>query len=103
MGICNYLNQTSKRSDVSQFLKQFRPEAAAAAHEFKIVNIAGANNDQGPYTAAQINASKNIEAELDTQLTLGIAWPTPLTAFQTGGSPPFIPDLTTPTGMYCVR
>ena len=61
------------------------------------MNIANANNDQGPYTPAQLAVGKNIEANLDAQLMLSITWPTPLTAFSTGGSPPFNPDLNTPT------
>ena len=97
MGLCNYLNNTNKRSDTYKFLKEFRPAAAEAAHEFEIVNIANAHNDQGPYTPKQIAAFHNIEGNLDAQVMLSIGWPTPLTAFSTGGSPPYIPDKTTPT------
>ena len=88
MGITNYLNNTNKRSDIAKFLKNFRPAAAAAANEFDIVIIADAPNDQGPYTKAQIKAEINVEADLDAELALAITWPTPLTAFSTGGSPP---------------
>ena len=97
MGLCNYLNETNKRDDTYLFLQQFRPEGAEAAYQFEIVNIANANDDQGPYTPDQIEAGKNKEGNLDAQEMLAIGWPTPLTAFSTGGSPPFIPDLTTPT------
>lgn len=91
------LNETNKRSDIHKFLKHFRPAAVAAAEEFHNVIIANANHDQGPYTAKQIKAEKNIEGDLDAELVLSIAWPTPLTAFSTGGSPPFHKDLNTPT------
>lgn len=97
IGLANYLNETNKRSDVAKFLRNFRPAAASAAHKFEIITIADANNDQGPYTAAQIAAGKNIEGNLDAEQILSIAWPTPLKAYSTGGSPPFIPDLNTPT------
>ena len=97
MGICNYLNETNKRSDVSKFLKNFRPAAAAAAYEFEIEIIANAHNDQGPYTPAQIQAGHNIEGDLDAELALSITWPTNLTAFSTGGEPPFIKDRATQT------
>lgn len=33
----------------------------------------------------------------DTQFAFGIAFPIPATFFTTGGSPPFIPDIGTPT------
>jgi tripeptidyl-peptidase-1 len=97
IGIANYLNETNKRSDIAKFLRNFRPAAVSAAHEFDIVTIANAPNDQGPYTPEQIAASHNIEGNLDAEFVLGISWPTPLTAFSTGGSPPFIPDKNTPT------
>lgn len=97
LGICNYLNDTNNRADASLFLKTFRPEAAAAAYEFEIVNIANATNHQGPLTPAEILLFLNREGDLDAELALSIAWPTPLTAFSTGGSPPFNPDLNTPT------
>ncbi|KAK3691244.1 hypothetical protein LTR37_018776 [Vermiconidia calcicola] len=97
IGFNNYLNETSKRSDVAKFLRNFRPEAVQGAQDFEIVVIANANNDQGPYTSAQIEAGKNIEANLDAQNILSVAWPTPMIAYNTGGSPPFRPDLQTPT------
>ncbi|KAK5169014.1 uncharacterized protein LTR77_006323 [Saxophila tyrrhenica] len=97
IGITNYLNETSKRSDVAKFLRNFRPAAAKAAHEFEIIQIANGNNDQGPYTAEQIEDGKNIEGNLDAEQALSIGWPTPLIAWNTGGSPPFKPDANTPT------
>ena len=97
IGICSYLNQTSVRSDVRSYLQNFRPAAVDAASSFDIINLANANNDQGPLTPAQIAVAKNIEADLDAELVIGISYPTPMTAFQTGGEPPFKPDLLTPT------
>ncbi|KAK5119745.1 hypothetical protein LTR85_007321 [Meristemomyces frigidus] len=96
IGINNYLNETNKRSDISLFLETFRPEAAAAAYNFTIVTIADAPNDQGS-DVAEIAADVNVEGNLDAELVLSISYPTPLTAFSTGGSPPFLPDLNTPT------
>lgn len=96
IAITNYLNETSKRTDVKKFLKNFRPDALGAQN-FPIEIVADANNDQGPYTAAQIDAGKNIEGNLDAELVLGISWPTPFNTVNTGGSPPFKPDVHTPT------
>jgi len=97
VGITNYLNETNKRSDVQLFLETFRPEAVAYANEFPIVVIANGNNDQGGYTAAQVADGKNIEGDLDAEIVIGISYPTKMTSWVTGGSPPFIPDLNTPT------
>lgn len=98
IGITNYLNQSDNRHDLKLFLENFRPDAVAAAEEFKIVNINGAPDYQGyNLTEEQQEDQVNLEGDLDAQLVSAISWPTPLTAWLTGGSPPFIPDLLTPT------
>ncbi len=97
IGTVNYLNETSKRSDVAKFLRNFRPAAAGAAQTFEIVQIANGSNYQGPYTAQQIEDHTNIEGNLDAEQALSIGWPTPLITWNVGGSPPFKPDLNTPT------
>lgn len=96
IGIQNYLNETNKRSDIQLFLETFRPEAVAAANEFEIVIIANASNYQGS-DAVEIAQDANREGNLDAELVLSITWPTPMTAFSTGGSPPFDPSISTPT------
>lgn len=96
MGLANYLNETNKRSDTKTFLEKFRPKAAAAAYDFDIITIANASNFQGD-DSVEIEQGSNIEGNLDVQNMLSVAWPIPLTAFSTGGSPPFIPDINTPT------
>lgn len=37
------------------------------------------------------------EGNLDAQMVLGISYPTKMTAYSTGGSPPFLPSNSTPT------
>lgn len=39
----------------------------------------------------------DIEGDLDGEIVLGVSWPTPFSSWATGGSPPFNPDLNTPT------
>ncbi|USW55666.1 Putative peptidase S53, activation domain, peptidase S8, subtilisin, Ser-active, Sedolisin [Septoria linicola] len=97
IGHTNYLNETSYRKDIYKALQTFRPEAAQAAYQFKETIIANGNADQGPYTAAQLAAGKNQEAVLDSENILSIVWPTPMEVWNTGGSPPFKPDINTPT------
>ncbi|KAI4715898.1 subtilisin-like protein [Aureobasidium sp. EXF-10727] len=97
IGVTNYLNQTQKRSDIRSFLEKFRPEAAGAADTFPIISIAGAQDNQGVLTADQLEEELNLEGDLDGELVLGISWPTSFLSWSTGGSPPFIPDLATPT------
>lgn len=74
-----------------------RPEAISAADAFPIHTIAGADNDQGPYTMAQLQAAKNLEGDLDAEMAIGISWPTSFSAYSTGGSPPYVADPAEPT------
>jgi len=92
VGLNDFLQESNNRSDVKLFLEQYRPEAAAAAYEFKVEIIANGNNEQGQENATELENGKDLEGNLDAETILGIAWPTPLTAFTTGGEPPFIVD-----------
>ena len=48
--------------------------------------IAGAENQQGPYNTSDPDYMNiNIEGDLDAELALSVAWPTPLTVYNTGG------------------
>ncbi|KAL8849729.1 MAG: hypothetical protein Q9221_005339 [Calogaya cf. arnoldii] len=100
IGFTNYLGETSNRSDVFLFLNQFRPEAAQVAFnefQFGIGIIANGGNQQAPNNATQLKAGKHLEGNLDAGTILGISYPATLIAYNTGGSPPFIPDDNTPT------
>lgn len=97
VGLTDFLGEANNRSDVSIFLKQFRPEAAAAAYQFKVDVINGGDNQQTPDNATQLIAGKDLEGNLDAETILGIDWPTPLIAYTTGGSPPFKADENSPT------
>lgn len=98
MALNDFLGELNNRSDASIYLKMFRPEAVAAAYQFEQISIAGGTVQQTPENASQLMAETGIEGALDVQTMLGIAWPTPLTAYSTGGvNPDFIPDLWTPT------
>jgi hypothetical protein len=52
--------------------------------------MAGGMNDQTPSNAGP-------EADLDTQFGFGLSYPTPGTFYSVGGSPPFTPDVLSPT------
>jgi tripeptidyl-peptidase I len=97
IGMTNYLGEVSNRSDTALFLQQFRPDAISAANTFNTVVIAGGDNQQTPLNATEFARGKNLEGNLDAQTILGIGYPTPMTTYNTGGSPPFEPDAFTPT------
>ena len=96
VAINNYLNETSNRSDVALFLQNFRPDAIAAAELFTIEIIAGGDNTQAPNTIFDNLKSKNLEGNLDAETVIGISYPTPFIALNTGGLPPFEPDSAVP-------
>ena len=98
MALNDFLGELNNRSDASIYLQNFRPEAAAAAYQFEQISIAGGTLQQSPENATQLKAGVGVEGALDVQTMLGIAWPTPLVAYSTGGlNPDFVPDLWTPT------
>jgi len=97
VGLTDYLGEANNRSDVRLFLQKYRPEAAGEADTFQVVVINNGDNQQTPNTPAQVAAGKDLEGNLDAETIIGIDYPTPLIAYTTGGSPPFVPDVNTPT------
>jgi tripeptidyl-peptidase-1 len=97
IGVNNYLNETGRRDDAYQFLKEFRPEAAQAAYDFEFEIIDNGANYQGPNITKVKEDGVDVEGNLDAQLVLGVSYPTPMKAYNTGGMPPFKPSLSTPT------
>ncbi|KAI5248026.1 subtilisin-like protein [Aureobasidium subglaciale] len=87
MALANYLGETNNRSDTYLFLEKFRPEAKEAAYTFQFDVI---NNGSTSQEVVQTNI--DIEGDLDVETMLAMGWPTPLTAYAVGGSPPFIPS-----------
>jgi len=80
-------------------LAKYRPIAAPEAYLFKSIEIAdGPPALYRPLTIAEAAGDDFVrEANLDAQTILGMTVPTPVYSYSTGGSPPFIPDLNTPT------
>lgn len=94
----DFLGEINNRSDIEIYLQMFRPEAVEAAYEFTQISIAGGTLQQTPENITQLDAGTGIEGNLDAETVLGISWPTPLTAYSTGGlNPVFVPDAFTTT------
>ncbi|KAF9077941.1 subtilisin-like protein [Rhodocollybia butyracea] len=81
IGITGYGEQFASLADLTTFTKQFLPNTTNATFTVQEVN-GGGNNQNDP----------GIQANLDTQIATGIAWPTPIIFYSTGGSAPSIPD-----------
>ncbi|MCJ1403417.1 hypothetical protein MMC11_006640 [Xylographa trunciseda] len=97
MALTNYLSQFNNRTDLETYLATYRPDALPS-YSFTNINIAGGVNKQTPATPAELSAGLGREGNLDAQIMLGIAHPTPLTTYSTlGHPPPFHPDLFTPS------
>ena len=92
VGLTNYLGETSNRSDIYTFLQQYRPDAVDAAYTFSIEQINGGENQQTPVNGLQYLSGVNLEGNLDAETLIGLTYPTPLFAYNTGGQPPFTPD-----------
>ncbi len=95
VGLTDFLGEANNRSDVQIFLQMFRKGAVSEAETFTVDVINGGDNQQTPDTPEQLAAGKDLEGNLDAETIIGITYPTPLTAFTTGGMPPFNPDALT--------
>ncbi|KAF4546234.1 Tripeptidyl-peptidase 1 precursor protein [Lasiodiplodia theobromae] len=97
VGFTNYLGEIPIRPDTELFLSKYRPDAVADASTFTQTSIAdGPVQDTAlNYTQAEDGISR--EANLDVQAQAGIAGPIQINSWSTGGSPPFNPDISTPT------
>ena len=82
----NFLNQTPLYSDLALYERRF----GLPSQNFSVELI---NNGVNNQTA---DSDNNIEADLDVQNIVAVSNPLPVTAYITGGSPPFIPNLDEP-------
>lgn len=98
MALTNYLGQNNNQTDLDLYLKTYRPDAIGPATTFTNVNIANGTNKQTHATPDELKAGLGREGNLDVQIMMGIAYPTAMTTYSTGETPPpFHPDLFTPT------
>ncbi|PYH87644.1 subtilisin-like protein [Aspergillus ellipticus CBS 707.79] len=85
VGFGSFLNESALYSDLDLFTQYF----GIATQNFTIELINGGIDNQ--------ENDPDGEADLDVETIVGISHPLPVTEFITGGSPPFIPDVETPT------
>jgi tripeptidyl-peptidase-1 len=98
IGFTNYLGEIPIRPDTKMFLEKYRPEAVSQAYAFKQISIDNGPVQDGPLTYNQSTVDGiSREANLDVQAISGISWNTTITSYSTGGQPPFVPDISTPT------
>ncbi|KAI0097068.1 tripeptidyl-peptidase 1 precursor [Daldinia grandis] len=95
IGFNNFLGEHPIRSDGELFLAKYRPEAVSSAKDFPQITIADGPGDYA-LTPEEIESGTSKEANLDLQAIAGINWKTPIISYSTGGSPPFIPSVSTP-------
>ncbi|KAF8851033.1 subtilisin-like protein [Acephala macrosclerotiorum] len=79
----------------TRFPKKYHPGAEDTAYKFPQISITDGPTQNGPLTYTQSLEGTSREANLDVQAIAGIINPTPIISYSTGGSPPFIPDIST--------
>ncbi|PQE06032.1 tripeptidyl-peptidase 1 precursor protein [Rutstroemia sp. NJR-2017a BBW] len=97
IGFNNFLGEIPIRPDDALFLLKYRPEAVCSAYQYDMISISNGPIQNTSLTPAQATSGISKEANLDLQAITGISWPTPITAYSTGGSPPFNPSAGTDT------
>ncbi|KAF7335278.1 Tripeptidyl peptidase A [Mycena sanguinolenta] len=90
VGISGYLGDFANKADLQSFFEDQVPAAAAVNATYNFVSVAGGLDSQDPADASD-------ESDLDTQFAFGLSFPVKSTFFSTAGSPPFDPDVKTPT------
>ena len=86
IGFGSFLNQSARYADLAQYETTYD----IPSQNFTTILIRGGVNDQA------IDGNHG-EANLDVENIIGVASGLPVTQFITGGSPPFIPNIDTPT------
>ncbi|TDZ23936.1 Tripeptidyl-peptidase sed4 [Colletotrichum orbiculare MAFF 240422] len=86
VGFASFLNQSARQDDLTAFLKRFQ----LPQQQFKSVLVNGGQDHQDPKGAIG-------EANLDANVMAAVVKTLPITQFLTGGKPPLIPNLRTPT------
>ncbi|OCH85122.1 family S53 protease-like protein [Obba rivulosa] len=76
LGVSSFEDDWANTADLQQFLKTFRPDLPSS-QTFTLLSIDGGNNDQSRISAG-------LEANLDTQYTMGIASLVPTTFISVG-------------------
>ncbi|KAJ5998732.1 hypothetical protein N7451_006542 [Penicillium sp. IBT 35674x] len=90
LGIAGFLEQYARHSDFDYFMQVYAPDQTDA--NFTVASINGGRNDQ--------DSSKNsVEASLDLQYAISLAYRALVTFYTTGGRGPVIPDGEEPTGI----
>jgi tripeptidyl-peptidase-1 len=84
IGYCNYLEETTISTDLAKFLDTYRPQAKDAKVDIRLVNN---GENQQVLDSAKLNASADVEGNLDGQTIMGMVWPIPVVAYNTGGRP----------------
>ena len=86
IGYGNFINQSTSYADLAQFERTYH----IPSQNVSTVLINGGVDNQ---TTAR---GDRVEANLDGQYILAVSHPLPVTAYITGGTPPFVPNLDEP-------
>lgn len=84
-GVSGFLEQWAKHDQLELFVDKYAPYAAD--NNFTAVGVNGGVNIEGP------TEEDDVEANLDIQYAVSMAYKTPITYFSSGGRGPLVPDL----------
>lgn len=84
-GVSGFLEQWAKHDQLEPFVNKYAPYAAD--NNFTAVGVNGGVNIEGP------TEEDDVEANLDIQYAVAMAYKTPITYYSTGGRGPLVPDL----------
>ncbi|KAJ6590124.1 tripeptidyl peptidase A [Mycena vulgaris] len=82
IGVAGYLDIWARTDSLTSYLNDYVPESIESNYTFDIVNITG------PFEISPFGD----EGNLDTQETIQVAYPIPMTYYTADSVPPYIPD-----------
>nr|GAT54755.1 predicted protein [Mycena chlorophos] len=101
VAVTGYLGEFANRQDLQSLFKAEVP--AAVGTTFKFISVNNGTDPQDPEDAGgegkHMSSARDLASVtiLSSQFAFGLSFPVPSTFYSTAGSPPFIPDLGTPT------
>ncbi|CZS88190.1 related to tripeptidyl-peptidase I [Rhynchosporium graminicola] len=96
IGLVNYLGEDTNETDINTYLESYVGDAASDGAAYKIqTHIVNEQENEAnfPSDPHQTVSGVGLEAALDAETLIGLTHPIPITAYNVGGRPPFLPTI----------
>ena len=88
IGLVNFLDHVNNRTDIETFLQRFRPDVVGTSHSILTETVQQPSGAENSITEEPLSQRTSLEANLDAEVILGLAYPIPVTVYNVGGRAP---------------